>query len=139
MMTATESKLKILVVDDDRDGAYALAMVLRMLGHDAAIAYDGPSAVRIATDLTPNLILLDIGMPEMDGLDVCRAIRQTSEGQSMMIVAQTGWGQEADVIRTVDAGFDAHLVKPVNRGHLKEILNAAFLKARRGLVSMDAT
>jgi CheY-like chemotaxis protein len=116
---------RILVVDDNRDAAESLALLLKMSRNDVEIAYDGLEAVEKAATYRPDLILLDIGMPEMNGYDACRAIRQQPGGGEIMIIALTGWGQEEDQRRSQDAGFDHHLVKPVDHAVLKKLLAGA--------------
>ncbi|MGE0363969.1 MAG: ATP-binding protein [Vicinamibacterales bacterium] len=105
---------RVLVVDDNVDNADTLAQYLRRRGHLVETAYDGDSAWRAAARFRPDVVLLDIGLPNMTGHDVCRAIRAQPWGVTMRIVAQTGWGQDADRQRSRDAGFDDHLVKPVD-------------------------
>jgi signal transduction histidine kinase len=105
---------RVLVVDDSRDAAEMLASLLTLQGNDTRIAYDGQEAVHIALTYRPQLVLLDLGMPRMNGFEACQAIRRGwSGGPPPYIVALTGWGQDADRARTEQAGFDAHLVKPV--------------------------
>jgi PAS domain S-box-containing protein len=103
---------RILVVDDNDDGAQTLATLLQVLGYDAAVAQDGREAIELAERFSPHLVLLDLGLPLMDGHAVCRHIRAQPWSQGMAIVALTGWGQEQDRQRTRSAGFDDHLVKP---------------------------
>lgn len=116
---------RILVADDHRDGADALAMMLRTMGNEVRIAYDGDEAVRTADDFRPDVALLDIGMPLLDGYETARRIRKTPWGKRMMLVAQTGWGQEEDRRRSSEAGFDHHLVKPVDPTALLKLLAGA--------------
>ncbi len=104
---------RILVVDDNADSADTLAEVLRLLGHEAHTAYDGEAAVRQVQAVAPDTVVMDLGMPRMDGLQACRAIRALSQGQALRVLAVSGWGQSADVLRSTEAGFDGHLVKPV--------------------------
>lgn len=104
---------RILVVDDNVDGAEALAMMLRLMGHSVYVAHNGPSAISAARTFDPDLVLLDLGLPGMDGYQVARELRKLTHTAPMRIVAVTGWGQEQDRVRTAEAGFDAHLVKPV--------------------------
>ncbi|HVY83362.1 MAG TPA: PAS domain S-box protein [Steroidobacteraceae bacterium] len=104
---------KILVVDDNVDAAESLAIVLRMKGHDVRTAHDGTAALRVAGEQSPDIVLLDLGMPGMDGLAVGRELRNRQSGHPLRIIALTGWGQESDRERTRAAGFDEHLVKPV--------------------------
>jgi CheY-like chemotaxis protein len=113
---------RLLVVDDLRDNADSLAALLKVMGHEVATAYDGEGAIRMAAEFMPEIILLDIGMPQMNGLDACRFIRTQSWGQDMLLVATTGWGQENDRRRTEEAGFDHHLVKPVHPEALTALL-----------------
>ena len=87
-------------------------------------AHDGHQAVELAGDFRPDVVILDIGLPGMNGLDACRAIRTAEWGRSIFIVALTGWGQEEDQRKTRDAGFDAHLVKPVEPGELSRLIGA---------------
>jgi CheY-like chemotaxis protein/two-component sensor histidine kinase len=104
---------RVLVVDDNRDAATALAMLLQHSGHETFVAYDGPAAVAAAEKHRPDVVLLDIGLPGMTGHDVCRQIRQQPWGANIKMIALTGWGQEEDRRKSSEAGFDGHLVKPV--------------------------
>jgi CheY-like chemotaxis protein len=121
---AAPSPLRVLVVDDNRDGAEMLAAVLEMDRHVVALTFDGPSAITTAETFQPDVILLDIGLPHMNGFDVCRHIRQTPWGKRMKLVALTGWGQDSDRARSAEAGFDAHLVKPVDHKALSQLLRS---------------
>jgi DNA-binding response OmpR family regulator len=105
---------RILVVDDNVDSAVSMAMVLEMHGHEVETAYDGESGFMKAVHFRPHLVLLDIGMPGIDGLEVALRLRTLDGGDSMTLVAVTGWGQEEDRRRTRDAGFDHHFTKPVD-------------------------
>jgi CheY-like chemotaxis protein len=113
---------RILVVDDSRDGAESLAMMLELAGHDVALAYDGLEAIERAEQVRPDVILMDVGMPRLNGLDATRRIRQQPWGQSATIIALTGWGQECDREQSGKAGCDGHLVKPVKFEDLNRIL-----------------
>jgi signal transduction histidine kinase len=113
---------RILVVDDNVDAADALAMLLRLSGHDAVTAFDGVEALGVAQTFRPDVVLLDIGMPRLDGYGTARAMRAEPWGRDLKLVALTGWGQQKDRDRTVEAGFDAHLVKPVATEQLMEII-----------------
>ena len=104
---------RILVADDNRDAADALATLLELAGHEVRVAHDGEEAVTISERFEPHIILLDLGMPKMDGYETARHIRQQPWGSRAKLVALTGWGQQRDRERTTEAGFDAHLVKPV--------------------------
>jgi CheY-like chemotaxis protein len=109
-------------VDDNRDAAISLAMLLQLAGHETHTAHDGQEAYEAALRLTPDLLLLDIGMPKMNGYEVCKAIRQQPWGKDIIIVALTGWGQVEDRRRSAEAGFDSHLVKPVQYSDLTKVL-----------------
>lgn len=122
---AEARSLKVLVVDDNRDAAVTLQMLMNMHGHDAVMAHDGDEACRIAETYRPNVILLDIGLPTMNGYDACRMIRQSTWGKQMTIVALTGWGKDEDRRKSEEAGFDGHLVKPVHSDTLMTTLAAA--------------
>lgn len=105
---------RILVVDDNRDAADSLAMLLRLTGNEVRTSYNGMEGVEIAANFRPHAVLLDIGMPNLNGHDACRRIRGEVWGKEMVLVALTGWGQDEDRRRTAEAGFDAHMVKPVD-------------------------
>ena len=113
---------RILVVDDMRDSADSLGMLLELMGHSVQTTYDGEQAVRMAEQFRPDLVLIDLGMPGMNGTEVCRRIRSHPWGATMVLIAQTGWGQEYDRHRTREAGFDHHLVKPLDVGALDGLL-----------------
>jgi PAS domain S-box-containing protein len=113
---------RILVVDDNEDAAEWLATVLALNGHETHVAHDGLEAVRSAERIRPDAVLLDIGLPRLDGYEVCRRIRAQSWGQDLLLVALTGWGQEEDRQKSRDAGFDTHLVKPVDDEVLLKLL-----------------
>jgi CheY-like chemotaxis protein len=111
-----------LIVDDNRDSADSLSMMLKIMGNTTYTAYDGEEAVRAAAACRPDVMLLDIGLPKLDGYEACRRIRAQPGGKSLIIVAQTGWGQEEDRQRTHESGFDHHLVKPVDPQALLKLL-----------------
>ena len=113
---------RVLVVDDNTDSAESLALLLRIEGHLVETAHDGETAVAVAERFQPDAILLDLGMPGMNGYEVCQYIRQQPWGRSILMVAQTGWGQAQDRARTLDAGFDAHLTKPIDPEAIQEML-----------------
>jgi PAS domain S-box-containing protein len=119
----TNAARTVLVVDDNEDGADSIATLLRLDGHRTHTVYDGLAAVEAAEHLRPDIVLLDVGLPRISGLEVCRRIRSHSWGKAMLIVALTGWGQEHDRRITKEAGFDAHLVKPVNFDELLQLLS----------------
>jgi PAS domain S-box-containing protein len=112
--SGTATARRVLVVDDNRDAADSLAVFLEFGGHTVKTAYDGIEAVTAAESFRPDIVLLDIGMPNLNGYEACRRIRQAAWGKDMTVIAQTGWGQEDDKRRTREAGFDDHLVKPVD-------------------------
>ena len=115
---------RILIVDDNSDAAEALAALLEILGHEATIVHDGPAAIAAATDQPPDLVLLDLGLPGMDGVEVARRMRQMPELRSTRLVACTGYGSgnDNDAASIYDAGFEQRLVKPVTVGDLQRIL-----------------
>ncbi len=113
---------RILVVDDNRDAATSLAMMLQMMGHETRTAHDGLEALEIAAAFRPEIILLDIGMPRLNGYDAARHIREQAWGQSVLLVALTGWGQDEDRRRSREAGFDSHMTKPVDLAELEKLL-----------------
>jgi signal transduction histidine kinase len=124
------SGLRLLVVDDNKDAADSLAMLLRLQGHQVRVAHDGPGALEIAKEDSPDLVLLDIGMPGMDGYEVAGRMRRQFGPGNIRLAALTGWGQQEDRRRTAEAGFDYHLVKPVEPNVLENLL--ADLKPPRG-------
>ena len=115
---------RILVVDDSRDSADSLAALLSLTGHEAHTAHDGEHAITEAARLRPDVILLDIGLPRLNGYDTCRRIREQAWGENMVIIALTGWGQDEDRRLSTQAGFDGHLVKPVDHAALNRLLAA---------------
>jgi PAS domain S-box-containing protein len=119
---------RILVVDDSVDAASSLAMMLRLMGHEVRIAHDGIEGIAVAAAYGPDMIVLDIGMPRLNGFDACRRIREQPWGKGIFIVALTGWGQEEDKRRSQEAGFDDHLVKPVEPAALEELLESVALR-----------
>jgi CheY-like chemotaxis protein len=118
----TTAARRVLVVDDNVDAATTLHLLLRSLGHETRVAYGGREALDIAAEFQPDIVLLDIGMPEIDGYEVARRLRTANAGRELRIVAITGWGQQADRDKSREAGFDVHLVKPVEIGLLSKVL-----------------
>jgi CheY-like chemotaxis protein len=116
-------------VDDNVDAGVVLAMLLEAGGHKPEVVHNGKDAVKKAGNNAPDLIFLDLGMPEMDGIETARHLRALPEGKKIFLVALTGWGQEKDRHRTKAAGFDAHLVKPVDNAALAEVLERPTAKA----------
>jgi PAS domain S-box-containing protein len=118
------TRRKVLVVDDNRDAAATLAMVLEMGGHDVLLAHDGPAALEIAQLHEPSVVFLDIGMPGMNGFETASRLRQLPGGDRRTLVALTGWGSEGDRAKSLSAGFDVHLTKPVEIGAVESVLAA---------------
>ncbi|MGH7467779.1 MAG: hybrid sensor histidine kinase/response regulator [Longimicrobiales bacterium] len=122
MPRSTVLRLQVLVVDDNQDGADSLSTLLRAKGHSVVVAHNGPRAIELATAQKPDVILLDIGLPEMDGYEVCRRLRAGGLAATL-IIAVTGYGQERDRVRAQEAGFDAHVVKPVRSALLLKTMS----------------
>jgi signal transduction histidine kinase len=129
--------LRVLVVDDNVDVAETIGWLLEDMGHDFLLVHDARQALEVAHEFLPGIILLDIGMPFMDGHSVCRAFRQDEALKHIPIVAQTGWGQESDRAATTAAGFDYHLVKPIGMQELKRTLAMA-TRATAGALGLRA-
>ena len=115
-------KLRVVVADDNRDAAETLGALLRMLEHDVQVVHDGEAAVAACAAHDPDIVILDIGMPRMNGYDACRRIRTHPGGAGRTIIALTGWGQEKDLALSREAGFDRHFVKPVDVAQLIELI-----------------
>lgn len=113
-LAAPSVALTALVVDDNRDAADSLAEFLQAIGMATAVAYSGAQALDLLSGLRPDLAILDIGMPGMDGYELARRLRRHPAGRDALLVALTGWGQERDREATAQAGFDHHLVKPLD-------------------------
>ncbi|HYW50843.1 MAG TPA: response regulator [Gemmatimonadaceae bacterium] len=116
--------MKILVADDNADAADTLALLLRMYGHVTTVARDGGEAVTACAEFQPDVALLDIGMPVMDGYQVARRLRDDTASAGVLLAAITGWGQSADKRRAHEAGFDLHFTKPVDLDQLLAALAA---------------
>lgn len=116
------SRQRILVVDDNEDAAVSTAMLLEAMGSEVRTAYDGEEALVVAADFRPEVILLDLGMPKLNGYEAARRLREESWAKDTVLIALTGWGQDQDRERTRDAGFDHHLVKPVDPSALRALL-----------------
>ena len=116
---------RVLVVDDNPDAVETLSILLQLRHNDVLTAVDGLEAVEAAAAFQPDLILLDIGLPKLNGYEAARRIREQRQDQRVMIVAMTGWGQEEDRRKSKEAGFNQHLVKPVDPGLLEELLASA--------------
>jgi signal transduction histidine kinase len=128
---APAGERQILIVDDNRDSASSLAMLLQMTGHVTREAYDGPEAIDAAREFRPDVVLLDIGLPTLDGFEVCRHIRAKSWGRDVLIVALSGWGQIEDRRKSKEAGFDHHMVKPVKHEALMKLLREHGIPPRK--------
>lgn len=115
-------RFKILVVDDNHDSALSMAMMLSIMGHDTRTAHDGESAVATAAAFLPDVVLLDIGLPKLNGYEVAQRIREAAWGASMYLIAVTGWGQEEDRQRSSEVGLNMHMVKPVEPAALETLL-----------------
>ena len=115
--------LRVLIVDDNADAADGLAMILEMGGDEVRVAYDGEAALEVAGELRPEAVVLDIGMPGMDGYEVARRLKEAPETRDALLIAMTGWGQPQDRRRSALAGFDIHVVKPVEPAELERHLD----------------
>jgi len=113
---------RVLIVDDNEDAANTMAMILKLEGHEIATAYSGVQALACMDEFKPEVVLLDIGLPGLDGFQVAKRIRAQAKYQRTRLLAMTGYGREADRQRTREAGFSGHLVKPVDFGDLKRML-----------------
>ena len=122
---------RILVVDDNQDGAESLAALLELDGHETLMSHDGLDAIDKAQSFRPDVILLDIGLPKLDGFEACRRIRELPGGKDIVMVAMTGWGQAEDRRKSKEAGFDSHCVKPVDHAALFEILSQSRAQVRQ--------
>ena len=121
------SSRRVLIADDNRDAAESLAVLLRMDGHDVTLAYDGPQALAVLAHARPEVALLDIGMPGLNGYEVARRVRHGPLGHAITLIAVTGWGQDRDKARAREAGFDHHFTKPVDPVRLSELLRTGQL------------
>jgi CheY-like chemotaxis protein len=122
-VNTTPQHFRILVVDDNHDSALSLAMMLSIMGHETRTAHDGESAVVTAESFLPEVVLLDIGLPKLNGYEVAQRIRESEWGQSMFLIAVTGWGQEEDRQRSSEVGLNVHMVKPVEPAALERLLS----------------
>ena len=113
---------RMLVVDDNRDGADLMAVLLRLQGHEVEVAHDGYCALEIAARFEPEVVLLDIGLPGLNGYDVAKQLRQMNHQRPQCLIAMTGYGSDEDRQRTEEAGFDHHIVKPIEPAELNKLL-----------------
>lgn len=119
-MTSTK---RVLIADDNEDAAESLSILLQLAGHQTLVVMDGAQAVKQATELLPDVAILDIGMPLLDGLAAARAIRSLPTGRTTLLIALSGLGRPEDRRRCAEAGFDMHFVKPVDIEQVKSVLN----------------
>jgi signal transduction histidine kinase len=126
------ARRRILVADDNNDAASSLALQIELAGHDVRTAHDGVEALEIAGTFEPQIVLLDLGMPRMDGYETARRLRRRTGGDEVTLIALTGWGQQQDRLRTTEAGFDLHLVKPVTDVDLFAAIAASIAERDRG-------
>jgi CheY-like chemotaxis protein len=124
---ATAPGKQVMIVDDNRDAADSLQMLFEVYGYQAACAYDGASALAAVRASTPDIVVMDLGMPGMDGYQTARAMRALPGGDAIVLIALTGWGHEDAREKTGAAGFDHHIVKPVNFETLRSWLNGTAL------------
>ena len=122
---ALDHPTRVLVVDDNYPSAMTLTWAMEENGHDVRTAYNGADAVVMARDFHPEVVLLDIGMPVMNGLEACKALRRQPDMGDTLIIAQTAWGDEAMRGKTEEAGFDVHLVKPVDLDEVERLIATA--------------
>jgi DNA-binding response OmpR family regulator len=115
-------RFRILVVDDNHDSALSMAMMLTMMGHETRTAHDGEMAVTTAETFQPEVVLLDIGLPKLNGYEVAQRIRESEWGRGMFLIAVTGWGQDEDRARSAEVGLNMHMVKPVEPAALQAVL-----------------
>jgi CheY-like chemotaxis protein len=123
--------LRVLIVDDNEDAADSLGVLLRYVGAETHVVHDGESALRALDDFRPDMVLLDIGMPGMDGYEVARRIRRRPEHRRVVLTALTGWGQEQDRRRSRAAGIDHHLLKPTDIVALQSLMSTVHARERR--------
>jgi CheY-like chemotaxis protein len=131
------ARFRLLVVDDNRDSVDSLSTLLRLMGNDVHMAYDGVEAVHAADAFRPDVVLLDVGLPLRSGYDAAKMIRNEPWGRSVVLIALTGWGQEQDRRKSREAGFDHHLVKPVDPKALMTLVSELFHTARHGLTTAE--
>jgi len=129
----TGHRRRVLVADDNLDSASSLSLMLQMMGNDVRVANDGLEALAVAESFHPDAIFLDIGMPGLNGYEVCRKLRDNGAAAGAMVVALTGWGQQEDRRRSQEFGFDHHLVKPVEPSVLEALLRGLTPKPPLGV------
>jgi CheY-like chemotaxis protein len=124
MMSPSSARRRVLVVDDNVDAAESMSALLEIWGHEAHACHDGATALTAVAELRPDTVLLDIGLPGMDGYEVARRLRALDDNPVRLLAALTGYGQEQDRERSAAAGFDVHLTKPVDPTRLRQLLDA---------------
>jgi CheY-like chemotaxis protein len=124
-MTGDERRRRVLVVDDHEDAATMVSMLVEQLGYEVRVVHAGIDAVRAELEFQPDVVLLDVGLPDIDGYEVARRIRGGHAGDQPFLVALTGWSQPDDKRTAEEAGFDVHLVKPADAAALRRVLDAA--------------
>src|SRR5690606_7163714 len=122
MQNANTKEKRVLIVDDNEDAANSLAMILSLDGHEVQSAYSGPQALEQVESFDPDVVLLDIGLPVMDGYEVARRIRERPNAGAIRLIALTGYSRDSDRERAREAGFDDHVVKPVEIARLRNVL-----------------
>lgn len=125
------SPLKILIIDDNEPSAKTLGWMMELIGHDARLAFDGSAGIEAAKEYKPDVVLLDIGLPIINGYEACSIMRKDAMFSNTIFIAQTGWGQEEHRQRSKEAGFDFHLVKPIQLEQLRELLEPISQKMNR--------
>ena len=125
------ARRRVLVVDDNKDSAESMSMLLELWGHEVVCAYDGRTALETAANYHPQAVFLDIGLPGMDGYEVAARLRDLPEAAGAVLIAITGYGQDADAQAAADAGFDAHCTKPIGVAQLLNEIDAADTSAIR--------
>jgi CheY-like chemotaxis protein len=121
--SAAMTSRRVLLVDDNLDSVESLAELLAMSGHDTRTAADGPSAVALAREFKPEVVVCDLGLPGMSGFEVVRELRKLPQGADMLIAALTGYGHAADRLKSAEAGFDLHLLKPVDPSVIESLID----------------
>lgn len=122
-MDLVQNGLRVLILDDSEDSALSTALLLRLDGHEVRMVSDGAAALEVARDDWPDVVLLDIGLPNMDGWQVAQSIERRPNDKRPLLIAVTGYSREDDRRRSTEAGIDLHLVKPVEPEHLRSLLN----------------
>jgi CheY-like chemotaxis protein len=126
----TETRQRVLLVDDNADSTEPLSLLLQAKGHDTRVAVEGIEAISVADDFRPHCVVLDLGLPGMDGYEVARQLRARPYGAELVLVALTGWAGKDIRVKAAEAGFDYHLVKPVNWEELEHIVTAEGVQSR---------